>query len=184
MDTKKIQENVHELLNLVGENPKRDGLLNTPERVAGFYKEVLSGYNQDPLDYDTLFPSEGHNMVVVKDLDFYSLCEHHMVPFFGTVSIGYIPRDKILGLSKFGRIVDVFAKRLQVQERLTREIMETILKIFDPSGVAIRIEAKHLCMTMRGIKKDDSNTVTTAFYGDFESNEMLRREFLDSVSKK
>jgi GTP cyclohydrolase I len=181
MNIAKIQENARELLSLVGEDAQRPGLLETPTRMAKFYQEVLSGYDQDPLDHGTAFPSEGHNMVVVKDINFYSLCEHHLVPFFGTASIGYIPEEKILGLSKFGRIVDVFAKRLQVQERLTNEIMQTVLTILEPRGCAIKIEAKHLCMSMRGIKKDDAKTVTTAFSGEFENNEMLRKEFLTSL---
>lgn len=181
MNIVRVQANVKQLLTLVGENPTRKGLQETPARVADFYKEVLSGYTQDPLAYSKVFPSEGHNMVAVRNIDFYSLCEHHLVPFFGTVSIAYIPRNKILGLSKFGRIVDVFAKRLQVQERLTNEILQTIVQILDPLGCAIKIEAQHLCMSMRGVKKDHANTLTTAFYGDFEKNEMLRKEFLTST---
>lgn len=181
MDTGRLQENVSELLTLVGENPQRSGLRETPARVAAFYKEVLAGYDQDPSEYATAFPSEGHNMVIVKDINFYSLCEHHLVPFFGTASIGYIPNEKILGLSKFARIVDVFARRLQVQERLTNEIMQTIQEVLDPLGCAIKIEAKHLCMSMRGIKRDDANTVTTAFSGSLEKDEMLRKEFLSSL---
>jgi len=181
MDTSRLQDNVSELLTLVGENPQREGLLETPTRVASFYKEVLSGYKQDPLTHATTFPSEGHNMVIVRDINFYSLCEHHLVPFFGTVSIGYIPNEKILGLSKFARIVEVFARRLQVQERLTNEILKTILTILEPFGCAIKVEAKHLCMSMRGIKKEEATTVTTAFTGSLEKNEMLRKEFLSSL---
>lgn len=181
MDTGRLRENINQLLTLVGENPQRSGLEETPARVASFYQEVLSGYDQDPVAHATTFPSEGHNMVIVKDINFYSLCEHHLVPFFGTVSVGYIPNEKILGLSKFARIVDVFAKRLQVQERLTNEILQTILTVLDPLGCAIKIEAKHLCMSMRGIKQDDANTVTTAFFGELDTNETLRKEFLSSV---
>ena len=182
MDGGKIQNTVTELLALVGENPESSGLAETPRRVAAFYNEVLSGYRENPLDYATVFPSEGNNMVLVKDIQFYSLCEHHLVPFFGTVSVAYIPDKKILGLSKFGRIVDVFAKRLQVQERLTNEILRTLVTILDPLGCAVKVEATHLCMSMRGIKKDDARTVTTAFHGHLESNENLRKEFLTATN--
>ena len=181
MSTSDIQTTILQLLRSVGENPERDGLRDTPARVAGYYEEVLSGYDQDPFEHSTTFPSEGHNMVVVKDINFYSLCEHHMVPFFGTVSVAYIPNEKILGLSKFGRIVEVYAKRLQVQERLTNEVLQAIIKVLDPQGCAVKIEAKHLCMAMRGIKQDDATTQTTAFYGELETNDPLRKEFLAAV---
>lgn len=181
VDTAKIENLFTGLLGSVGEDPKREGLLETPSRVACFYKEVLSGYDVDPLQLATVFPSEDHNMVVVRDIDFYSLCEHHMVPFFGKVSVGYIPDKKILGLSKFGRIVDAFSKRLQVQERLTREVLSTADKVLDPLGCAVRIEATHLCMSMRGVKKHAANTVTTAFSGEFKKNHELRAEFMASL---
>jgi GTP cyclohydrolase IA len=181
MNTTDIKENVSKLLNLIGEDPKRNGLLETPSRVASFYEEVLSGYQEDPLDHSTVFPSEGHNLVLVKDINFYSLCEHHLVPFFGTVSIAYIPNEKILGLSKFGRIVEVFSKRLQVQERLTDEILQTTIKLLDPLGCAVKVEAKHLCMSMRGIKQGNAVTITTAYHGDLESKEVLRKEFITSA---
>lgn len=181
MDTAGLQTTVTNLLRLVGENPDRDGLLETPSRVASFYEEVLSGYKENPLDHSTVFPSEGHNLVMVKDIHFYSLCEHHLVPFFGTASIAYIPNEKILGLSKFGRIVGVYAKRLQVQERLMNEILQATVQLLDPLGCAVKIEAKHLCMSMRGIKQNDAVTVTTAYQGEFETNEMLRKEFMTSA---
>lgn len=182
MSTADIQSTILHLLHSIGENPDREGLRDTPSRVARYYAEVLSGYEQDPFAHSTTFPSEGHNMVVVKDINFYSLCEHHMVPFFGAVSIAYIPNEKILGLSKFGRIVEVYAKRLQVQERLTNEVLQAVTDILDPLGCAVKIEAKHLCMAMRGIKQDDAMTQTTAFYGDLEKNDSLRKEFLATVS--
>lgn len=182
MDTSEIQSVIHQLLQSVGENPDREGLRETPARVAKYYQEVLSGYGQDPDGHSTTFPSEGHNMVVVKDINFYSLCEHHMIPFFGKVSVAYIPNDRILGLSKFGRIVEIYAKRLQVQERLTTQVLEAIIKVLDPRGCAVKVEAEHLCMAMRGIKKSGSTTQTTAFYGDLETNDSLRKEFLTAVS--
>ncbi len=182
MDTEKIKKNIEELLGLVGEDPKREGLLDTPKRVANYYKEILNGYSIDPNDHDTSFSSEGsHDLVIVKDISFYSLCEHHMVPFFGSVAVGYLPKDKILGLSKFARIVDVYSRRLQVQERLGNQIMNTVIDILDPLGCAVNIQAKHLCMAMRGIKKDDANTITSIFRGQLETDVTLRREFLSSI---
>lgn len=182
MDKHKLEKNVKELLVLVGEDPTRSGLHETPRRVADYYEEMLAGYKEDPYDHATTFPSEGdHGLVVVRAINFYSLCEHHLVPFFGEVSIGYLPNGKLLGLSKFARIVEVYAKRLQVQERLTNQILNTIVDIMHPQGCAVLIQAKHLCMAMRGIKNDTSSTVTTKFYGKLEKDIRLRREFLDSI---
>lgn len=178
----RVENNIEDLLENLGENPKREGLIRTPERVAKMYTEMLSGYGKDPLNYGATFTNEGsHDLVVIKDIEFYSLCEHHMIPFFGSVAVGYLPNGKILGLSKFARIAEVYAKRLQVQERFTQQILDTIVKILHPQGAAVKVEAKHLCMAMRGIKKNGSSTVTTAFYGKLKNNINLRKEFLSHL---
>lgn len=182
MNENKLEQIIKDLLINIGEDPDRDGLQDTPRRVAKYYREVLIGYNQDPALHGTTFPAEGvKDLIVVKDINFYSLCEHHLVPFFGTVSIGYLPDKTILGLSKFGRIVEVFSRRLQVQERLNKQILDAVLKILAPKGAAVKIQAKHLCMSMRGIQKDDAVTVTTQFSGELRDNDKLRKEFLSSV---
>lgn len=183
MNKVKVQSNIKELLKMIDENPNREGLADTPRRVADYYQEVLAGYDQNPLDHATTFPSEGeHGLVTVKAIDFYSLCEHHLVPFFGEVSIGYLPNGRIIGLSKLARIVEVFSRRLQVQERLTNQILDNIVEILHPIGCAVHINAKHLCMAMRGIKKEDTSTVTTNFYGELKTNFELRREFLNIIN--
>lgn len=182
MNTQKIEESIKLLLSHIGEDAEREGLKETPARVARYYKEVLAGYSEDPLTHGTTFENEGNNgLVIVKEIDFYSLCEHHMVPFYGSVAIGYIPDKKILGLSKFARLVEVYARRLQVQERMTSQILEAVQKILQPKGVGVYIEAKHLCMSMRGVRKNGSNTVTSRFTGELETNLQLRNEFLSSI---
>jgi GTP cyclohydrolase IA len=171
---------VRELLVRLGEDPDRQGLLRTPERVADSLKWLTRGYRQsvDEMIGSAIFDEDHHNMVIVKDIDMYSLCEHHMLPFLGKVHVAYIPAGRILGLSKLPRIVDVFARRLQVQERLTDQIAEAIQNSLEPEGVAVVIEAYHLCMMMRGVEKQNSKTITSAMRGVFLSDLKTREEFL------
>jgi GTP cyclohydrolase IA len=173
-------ELVRELLVRIGEDPDRQGLLRTPERVADSLMWLTRGYRQsvDEMVGTAIFDEDHHNMVIVKDIDMYSLCEHHMLPFFGKVHVAYIPAGRILGLSKLPRIVDVFARRLQVQERLTDQIAEAIQSSLQPEGVAVVIEAYHLCMMMRGVEKQNSKTITSAMRGVFLSDLKTREEFL------
>jgi GTP cyclohydrolase IA len=170
-------------LELVGENPEREGLLKTPQRVAKAWDFITSGYTQslEVVANDAVFQAEGSEMVIVKDIEFYSMCEHHMLPFFGRAHIGYIPNDKILGLSKFARITDMFARRLQVQERITTQIAEAIMELLAPQGVGVMLEGTHLCMAMRGVEKQNSSTVTTSMLGVFREDARTRKEFLESI---
>lgn len=168
-------------LELLGEDPDREGLLKTPERVAKAMAWLTRGYEQRVEDVvgDALFAAEGHhNMVMVRDIELYSLCEHHLLPFFGKVHIAYIPKERIVGLSKLPRIVDVYARRLQVQERLTEEIALAVERVLEPTGVGVVIEAFHLCMMMRGVEKQNSRTITSALRGSFRDSAMTRDEFL------
>lgn len=173
-----------EVLLQLGENPDREGLLSTPKRVARALRFLTTGYEADigGIVNGALFDAEGYReMVLVKDVEFYSLCEHHMLPFFGTVSVAYLPGEKIIGLSKIPRLVDAFARRLQVQERMTSQLAEVLEEILAPKGVAIYASGFHLCMAMRGVKKQSSRTTTQAFTGDFRTDPHLRREFLSKV---
>jgi GTP cyclohydrolase I len=176
---------VRQLLTTTGEPDLfREGLIDTPKRVIKMYEEVFSGYNENPYDIlGTTFEDEDHDeLIIVRKIPFYSLCEHHMVPFFGHVDIGYIPMGKIVGISKMARLVDCFAKRLQIQERITTQIADSINCILDPLGVMVRIEAEHLCMAMRGIKKPGTLTVTSAVRGVFgENSNNARAEFLELI---
>jgi len=168
-------------LELLGEDPEREGLARTPERVAKSLAWLTRGYTQrvDDVVGSALFAAEGHrNMVMVRDIELYSLCEHHLLPFFGKVHIAYIPNEKIVGLSKLPRLVDVFARRLQVQERLTEEIALAVERVLEPVGVGVVVEAYHLCMMMRGVEKQNSKTITSALRGSFRDNPMTRDEFL------
>ncbi|HEX8726267.1 MAG TPA: GTP cyclohydrolase I FolE [Gemmatimonadaceae bacterium] len=168
-------------LELLGEDPDREGLLRTPERVAKSMAWLTRGYEQRVEDVvgSALFAAEGHrNMVMVRDIEMYSLCEHHLLPFYGKVHIGYIPNDRIVGLSKLPRLVDVFARRLQVQERLTEEIALAVERVLEPAGVGVVVEAYHLCMMMRGVEKQNSKTITSALRGSFRDCHMTRDEFL------
>jgi len=176
------EELVAELLQRIGEDPKREGLLRTPERYAKALKFLTKGYDEDPetILNGALFTVTYDEMVIVKDIEMFSLCEHHMLPFFGKVHIAYIPKGKVIGLSKLPRLVEVFARRLQVQERLTTEIAETIQRVLDPHGVGVIIEARHLCMMMRGVEKQHSSTVTSAMLGAFREPQ-TREEFLSLV---
>jgi GTP cyclohydrolase I len=184
MDHSKIEEGVRLILEGVGEDPAREGLLETPARVARMYAEILGGMTEDGTNLFTATFEEGHHeMVLVKDIPFYSMCEHHMVPFFGKAHIAYIPGDDgiICGLSKLARLVEVYAKRLQVQERLTRQVADTLVKVLNPGGVIVVIEAEHLCMSMRGVKKPGSRTITSAVRGVFEASQKTRAEALSLI---
>ncbi len=173
------------LVNL-GEDPERDGLQATPERVARSLSFLTYGYHVDPREVvgNAVFDAEYDEMVVVRDLEVYSLCEHHMLPFFGRCHIAYLPRDKIVGLSKLGRLTDLYARRLQVQERLTTEIANAINDILDPKGVGVVIEAQHLCMMMRGVEKQNSRAVTSCMLGRFKTDARTRSEFLTLIDKR
>ncbi len=183
--TSKIQVLVEELLKQLGENPTREGLLSTPKRVERSLKELTSGYTQDMAELlKTRFSERYDEIVLVKCIDFYSLCEHHLLPFFGKAHVAYIPDGKILGLSKIPRLVDGFARRLQVQERLTCEIAETLQEALQPKGVAVVMEAQHLCMMMRGVAKQDTVMTTSSMLGRFRSDPKTRSEFLALIDKR
>jgi len=180
---KKIADNIQSVLSEIGENPKREGLLKTPERVAKSMDFLTNGYKKNPSEIlkSAMFAENYSQMVLVKDIELYSLCEHHMLPFFGKAHIAYVPNGHIVGLSKIPRIVDVFARRLQVQERLTDQIKDCLQDTLNPKGVAIVIEAQHLCMQMRGVQKQNSFTTTSAFSGIFMSDEKTRSEFMNLI---
>jgi len=177
----RIQAAVRVLVEELGEDPLREGLANTPERVAKALRFLTSGYDRDidEVINDALFTVDYNEMVIVKDIDFYSLCEHHLLPFFGRCHVAYIPRNKVIGLSKMPRLVEVFSRRLQVQERLTSQIAETLAAKLDPLGVAVVVEATHLCMLMRGVEKQNSKALTSAMRGVFRTDARTRVEFLD-----
>jgi GTP cyclohydrolase IA len=176
---------VERQLEEIGEDPARDGLLRTPDRVAASLRWLTGGYNMDAKDVigDALFEETHESMVLVRDVELYSMCEHHMLPFFGKAHVAYIPNGRILGLSKIPRVVDVFARRLQVQERLTEQIADALMETLQPHGVGIVIEAQHLCMMMRGVEKQNSSTVTSALRGVFRDCPMTRAEFLGLVHR-
>lgn len=182
-DEKLVEELAYhykEILRLVGEDPEREGLIKTPVRAAKAIIDITSGYRQDPLEIarKAIFEHAGSRIVIVKDIEFYSMCEHHILPFFGRVSIGYIPKGKMIGLSKLARIVDNFARRLQVQERLTAEVCALLSKALPNEGVIVSCTAEHLCMKMRGVEKQDSATTTFDYTGRFAEDVSLREEFL------
>lgn len=183
--TNGLMKNYRESISLLGENPDREGLLKTPERMAKAMQFITQGYHQDAVAIldSAKFHEPVSEMIVVKDIEVYSMCEHHMLPFFGKAHIAYIPDGWITGLSKIARAVDVFARRLQVQERLTTEILDAIVKTLTPTGAAVVIEASHLCMMMRGVSKQNSVTTTSAFFGEFEKYP-TRSEFLKLISSK
>ncbi|MEE9217274.1 MAG: GTP cyclohydrolase I FolE [Anaerolineales bacterium] len=180
-----IEEAVRELLNAVGEDPEREGLDRTPERVARMYDELLAGYRVDPekMINDAIFDVEYDEMVVVRDIEFYSLCEHHMLPFIGKAHVAYLPKGKVIGLSKIPRIVDLFARRLQVQERMTRQISDLLDTTLHPYGVGVVVEGLHLCSMMRGVKKANARMVTSALSGTFSDNEVTRQEFMGHIAR-
>lgn len=179
----KIEPLIQQLLTLIGEDPRREGLLKTPERVARAWDELAAGYrtDADALVRKALFTSDGKEMVLVNDIDFYSMCEHHMLPFFGKAHIAYIPKGRIVGLSKLPRIVEVFSRRLQVQERLTEQIAQAIHDVLKPEGVGVVIECEHLCMMMRGVEKQNSCMITSAMLGSFHDSIATRTEFLTLI---
>jgi GTP cyclohydrolase I len=180
-----VETAVRSILTAVGEETDRDGLIDTPRRVARMYEELLSGYNTDPITLlnNALFDAEYDEMVVVRGIEFHSLCEHHMLPFTGEASVGYLPGAKIVGLSKIPRIVDMFARRLQVQERLTKQIAETINTLVQPRGVAVVVNGSHMCSVMRGVKKQNSEMITSSMLGEFKINSSTRNEFLSHIRK-
>lgn len=185
-DHERIEELVRELLILLGENPEREGLLKTPSRAAHSLKYLTQGYRQDikKVLNDAIFCEPYDEMVVVKDIEIFSLCEHHMLPFYGKAHVAYIPDGKIIGLSKIPRLVDVFAKRLQVQERLTSQIADCLMEALNPHGVGIVIEAYHLCMAMRGVEKQNAYTITSAMLGSFRNSDRVRQEFLSLIGRR
>ena len=179
----RIESLVEELLRELGEDPRREGLLRTPGRVARAYEFITQGYSQDPQKIlnDAVFEESYNEMVIVKDIDFFSLCEHHLLPFFGRAHVAYVPNGRIVGLSKIARLVEMYSRRLQVQERLTNEIAHVIEKVLQPRGVAVILEAQHLCMMMRGVQKQNSFAISSAMLGEFESDPKTRGEFVQLV---
>ena len=173
------------LLEELGEDPTREGLVDTPRRVADSFRYLTEGYDLDPAEIvgDALFNEDYDDMVVVRGVNFFSLCEHHLLPFFGRVHVAYLPKGKVVGLSKVPRIVDAFAHRLQLQERLTRQIAEALNDVLEPNGVAVVIEARHLCMEMRGVEKQDSDTLTSCMLGTFRDDARTRTEFFELIRK-
>ena len=178
-----MQKEIRSILEQIGEDPTREGLLKTPERVEKSYQFLTRGYKQnlEEVINGAIFHEECDDMVIVRDIEFYSLCEHHMLPFFGKCHIGYIPRGKVLGVSKLARITDMFARRLQVQERLGRQIADAVNQVLEPEGVGVVIEGQHLCMLMRGVQKQNSVMTTSAMLGSFRKEESTRLEFLKLI---
>ena len=178
-----MQKEIRSILEQIGEDPTREGLLKTPERVEKSYQFLTRGYTQNLEDVinGAIFHEECDDMVIVRDIEFYSLCEHHMLPFFGKCHIGYIPRGKVLGVSKLARITDMFARRLQLQERLGRQIADAVNQVLEPEGVGVVIEGQHLCMLMRGVQKQNSIMTTSAMLGSFRKEESTRLEFLKLI---
>ena len=185
LDYESAKSSILELIKAVGEDPEREGLRNTPDRVARMYAELLSGYTSEPekVINGALFNISYDEMVIVRDIEFYSLCEHHMLPFIGRAHVAYIPAGKVIGLSKIPRIVDIFARRLQVQERMTRQIADLIQETLAPQGVAVVVEAMHMCSMMRGVKKHDARMTTSAMHGSFRANLATRNEFLENIAR-
>jgi len=178
-----MEELVKKWLKEIGEDPERDGLRNTPERVAKAWEFLTKGYTQnvDEVINEAVFEVEANHMVIVKDIEIFSLCEHHMLPFFGRCHIGYIPKGKVFGVSKLARVADIFARRLQLQERLTNQVARVIMDTLNPEGVGVVIEAQHLCMMMRGVEKQSSSMITSAMLGSFHDDAPTRNEFLQLI---
>jgi len=184
IDQARIERAVREILIAVGEDPSREGLLDTPARVARMYQEVFEGLHADPAEVlSAIFEEDHHEMVIVRDVPFYSMCEHHLLPFHGVAHFGYIPNGRIVGLSKIARLVEGLSRRPQVQERLTGQIADTFCEVLEPQGAGVVVEAEHLCMTMRGIKKPGSRMVTSALRGAFRDSPTTRSEFLENVRR-
>jgi GTP cyclohydrolase I len=185
VDLKKIEKSVEDILVAIGEDPEREGLKKTPDRVARAYREMLEGYRTDPIKLvnKALFTVEYDDMVIVRDIEFFSMCEHHMLPFLGRAHVAYLPKEKVIGLSKIPRIVDMFSRRLQVQERMTRQIADFLNILLKPRGVAVVVEAVHMCAMIRGVKKHDARMTTSSMLGAFRTREATRMEFLDNISR-
>lgn len=185
MNRQRVEELIRELLIEIGEDPDREGLIKTPERYAKAMEFLTKGYRQDPGEIinNAVFSSEANNMIILKDIEVYSMCEHHMLPFFGRCHVGYIAKDKVLGVSKIARIVDMYARRLQIQERLTIQIAEEIKKAVDAEGVGVVMECQHLCMMMRGVEKQNSLMTTSSVLGSFRKNLSTREEFLNLLNR-
>tara|TARA_B100001093_G_scaffold169472_1_gene162235 strand:+ start:1237 stop:1803 length:567 start_codon:yes stop_codon:yes gene_type:complete len=183
MDNDKIENLTKQLIESIGEDPSREGLLKTPSRVSKAWSFFSGGYNQDldKIINNAVFNEDATDMVVVRDIEFFSLCEHHLIPFFGRAHVAYLPNGKVIGLSKIPRIIDMFSRRLQVQERLTRQIAETVKEILDPIGVAVIMEGQHMCMQMRGVEKQNSLTTTSSMLGKFRESDRTRSEFLSII---
>jgi len=181
-----LESLVHEVLEQIGEDPDRDGLKKTPARVARALRYLTKGYQEDPetIINGAIFAEEHQEMVICRDIDFFSLCEHHMLPFFGKAHVAYIPNGRVVGLSKLARLVELYSRRLQVQERLNRQIAETLFDVLQPAGVGVVIEATHLCMVMRGVEKQNSITVTSSMLGVFRDNLSTREEFIHLIRKR
>jgi GTP cyclohydrolase I len=186
VNTGKIESLVRELLHELGEDPQREGLAKTPQRVAAAMTFLTSGYRTDPADVinDAIFTQETNSMVIVKNIEVYSMCEHHMLPFYGRCHIGYIPSGRVFGLSKLARLVDLYARRLQLQERLTEQISRIVMESIDAKGVGVMIEARHLCMMMRGVEKQNSVMVTSSVVGAFRDSQATREEFLALIGQR
>ena len=180
-----MEKIIEQLLLAIGEDPKREGLIDTPKRVAKSFEFLTQGYKQDikTIINNAIFEEKCDDMIIVKNIEFYSLCEHHMLPFYGKCHIGYIPQGKIFGVSKLARLVDCFARRLQIQERLTSQVAETILDNINPEGVGVVMEAQHMCMTMRGVQKQNSLMVTSTMLGSFRAEQATRAEFLNLIKE-
>jgi GTP cyclohydrolase I len=183
---RRVEELTRELLVQVGENPEREGLLKTPHRVAKSWDFLTNGYRTqlDELLNNAIFHEDCSEMVIVKDIEFFSLCEHHLLPFFGRAHVGYLPRGKVIGLSKIPRIIDMYARRMQVQERLTHEVAQALKQVLDPAGVAVVMEARHMCMQMRGVEKQNSYATTSAMLGEFHDDSETRAEFMSIIGMK
>ena len=181
---KKVEEITNSLLLELGEDPNREGLIKTPSRVAKAWEFISKGYNEDlnKVINDAIFNEKAKDMVIVQNVEFFSLCEHHLLPFFGKAHVGYIPNGRVIGLSKIPRIIDMFSRRLQVQERLTHQIADTLQEVLIPSGVAVVMEGRHMCMQMRGVEKQNSLTTTSSMLGKFRESDRTRSEFLSIIS--
>lgn len=184
MNRPRVEHLIRDLIRELGDDPDREGLKDTPERVAKAYEHLFSGYQHRPEEFDTTFTETYDQVVVLRGAEFFSFCEHHMLPFYGTTSIGYIPGERIIGLSKLARVVDVYARRLQVQERMTQEIAEAVEELLSPRGVAVVVEGTHSCMTMRGVTKQRSRMTTSVMLGKFRENSAARAEVLTLLRMK
>jgi len=182
MNQENISKLIKQLILEIGEDPNREGLLETPDRVAKSYTKLFEGYSEDPKNLITVFDNEGYNeMLIAKDIDYYSMCEHHMLPFFGRAFIGYIPNDKIIGLSKMPRMIEIFSRRLQNQERLTKQVADSLNDLLKPKGVGVVLKAEHLCMKARGVEKQNCEIITSHFTGLFIKDDRTRSEFLNLI---